>query len=97
MPSLSLLSLHYEPGKLDAYLAPDARQCIIPDLRQDSKPIRQHFPFMTRLMTLSWRLLLRLVPEKAWARRLKGVVQTTAFGPLRYELLSREEKHLDQT
>ena len=52
---------------------------------------------MTRLMTLSWRLLLRLVPEKAWARRLKGVVQTTAFGPLRYELLSREEKHLDQT
>src|SRR6266851_5446534 len=52
----------------------------LPETRQD---IQQ----MT-LMALSWRLLLRLVPEKAWARRLEGVVQTPAGGPLREERLS---------
>src|SRR5713101_2850697 len=33
-----------------------------------------------------------LVPERAWARRLEGMVQTTAFGPLCDEMLSRGEK-----
>src|SRR6266478_971973 len=33
-----------------------------------------------------------MVPERAWARRLEGMVQTTAFGPLSDEMLSRGEK-----
>jgi len=50
---------------------------------------------MTMLMTLSWRLLLIVVPERAWARRLEGVVQTPAGGPLRNEMLSREGRKND--
>src|SRR5258708_30819679 len=47
---------------------------------------------MTRLMTLSWRFLLRLVSERAVARQVEGMVKTTAFGPLRDEMLSRGER-----
>jgi hypothetical protein len=48
-----------------------------------------------KVATLTLGLLV--VPERAWARRLEGMVQTTAFGLLRDAMLSREEKHLDQT
>jgi hypothetical protein len=66
------------------------------ETRQDSKPMTA-FPVHDEAHDAFMTLPPYSGTREGMDSPIGEVVQTTAFGPLRDEMLSREEKHLDQT